>query len=202
MMNMNEDKLKTKKKKGPDFDKERAKLDKFDARGIQTLFRTLSRNHYSLLQMVDNKASIILTINSIISSLLMGAMFVATESDRAVLEVSSKIMILFSMVSMIFALISMLPHKYFGSMYKGSDYNGSLYAANFSKHSLEEFQSEFDRIMINGKSVYDEMIKDLYFLGRTINGKQKMLLLSFLFFLLGLIAATSYNVSNGLRLFN
>ena len=104
------------------------------------------------------------------------------------------------MLSMMFALISMLPHKYFGRMYRRSDYRGSLYAANFAKHSLEEFQEEFDRIMTSGKSIYDEMIKDLYFLGVTINGKQTILIISFLFFLIGLIASISYNVSNGLRL--
>ena len=33
------------------------KLNKYDARGVQTLFRTLSRNHYNLLKMVDKEAS-------------------------------------------------------------------------------------------------------------------------------------------------
>jgi len=47
------------------------KLDKFDARGSQTLFRTLSRNHYNLIKMIDNKASILLTINSIIISIII-----------------------------------------------------------------------------------------------------------------------------------
>ena len=38
---------------------------KFDAKTVDTLFRTISRNHYNLLRMIDNKASIILTVNSI-----------------------------------------------------------------------------------------------------------------------------------------
>ena len=48
------------------------KLHKYDTRGIQTLFRTVSKNHYNLLKMVDNKARIVLTVNSIITSLLFG----------------------------------------------------------------------------------------------------------------------------------
>ena len=40
------------------------KLERYDARGVQTLFKTLSRNHYNLLKMVDNKARIVLTVNS------------------------------------------------------------------------------------------------------------------------------------------
>lgn len=48
------------------------KLQKYDARGIQTLFRAVSKNHYTLLKMVDNKAKIILTVNSIITSIFLG----------------------------------------------------------------------------------------------------------------------------------
>ena len=98
------------------------KLDKYDARGVQTLFRTLLRNHYNLLKMVDSKSSIILTINSIIISLLMGALYVAPETDIEVLEVSTKILINFSMLSMLFALISMLPHRYIGKRFVRSGY--------------------------------------------------------------------------------
>lgn len=194
-------KKKKKKKKDRNGKEGIGSLEKFDARGIQTLFRTLSRNHYNLLRMIDNKASIILTINSIITSLLMGAMFIAPESDRSILEISSKMMIVFSIFSMIFALISMLPHKYLGKIYRGSGYRGSLYAANFAQQSLEEFQLEFGRIMTNGQSIYDEMVKDLYFLGRTIHGKQIMLMISFAFFITGLIISIVYNISSGLRLF-
>ena len=205
-MESNEEKIqipeKKKKQGNKNRDKSKDSLNKFDPRGVQTLFRTLSRNHYNLLRQVDNKASIILTINSIISSLLMGALFIAPESERVILEVSSKIMILFSMLSMMFALISMLPHKYIGKKYKGSGYQGSLYAGNFSGRSLDDFKLEFERIMENGKSIYDEMITDLYFLGQTVDGKQKMLILSFVFFLLGMVLSIGYNTYHGLRFFN
>ena len=174
------------------------KLNKFDARGVQTLFRTLLRNHYNLLKMVDSKSSIILTINSIIISLLMGALYVAPDTQIEVLEVSTKILINFSMLSMLFALISMLPHRYIGKRFDRSGYKGSLYAANFSTQSLEEFQTEIVRIMQNGKSLYDEMTKDLYFLGKVISYKQRMLWLSVLVFLAGiltvLVTTSLYNL--------
>ncbi len=174
------------------------KLSKYDARGVQTLFRTLLRNHYNLLKMVDSKSSIILTINSIIISLLMGALYVAPETDIEVLEVSTKILINFSMLSMLFALISMLPHRYIGKRFDRSGYKGSLYAANFSTQTLEEFQTEIVRVMQNGKSLYDEMTKDLYFLGKVISYKQRMLWLSVLVFLAGiltvLVTTSLYNL--------
>lgn len=187
------DKKKKKKKViNPVLDKEREKIKTFDIRGVQTLFRTLSRNHYNLLKMVDNKASIILTINSIIISLLMGAMYVAPESKKVVIQVAGRILLGFCVASMVFALLSMLPHKYMGFMLKDSKYKGSLYAANFAGRSLAEFKTEMERIMSIGENVYDEMINDLYFLGKIILGKQKMVLFAVAIFLVGLIGTTIY----------
>lgn len=192
------EKIKKKKKKKAkkaidlNIDKERQKIKTFDIRGVQTLFRTLSRNHYNLLKMVDNKASIILTINSIIISLLMGALYIAPEPERLVIQVAARVLIIFCVFSMVFALFSMLPHKYMSFMLKDSKYKGSLYAANFAGKSLAEFKLEMDRIMSVGENVYDEMINDLYFLGKVILGKQKMVLFSVAIFLTGLIGTAVY----------
>ena len=146
------------------------KLERYDARGVQTLFKTLSRNHYNLLKMVDNKARIVLTV-------------------------------ICSLLSMIFALFSMVPHRYFGSSYKKSGYKGTLYAENFAKLSLTEFKNEFKRIMKKGQNIYDEMIIDLYFLGKIITHKQRLLFVSVIIFLIGLITAIIYTLLNGVVAF-
>ena len=64
------------------------KFEKMDARGIQTLFRTLSRNHYNLLKMVDNKAGIIITINSVIVSLLISVLYIGSTTNKGNIEVN------------------------------------------------------------------------------------------------------------------
>ncbi len=173
------------------------KLENYDARGVQTLFRTLSRNHYNLLKMVDNKAKIVLTVNSIITSLLLGLLFIAPKSQEVSIEIGTRILIICSMLSMIFALFSMLPHRYFGNSFKKSGYKGTLYAENFSKLSLSEFKAEFKRIMTKGQNIYDEMITDLYFLGKIIAKKQKLLVISVIIFLIGLISAIVYTLFTG-----
>ena len=181
--------------------KNKETLKKYDARGVQTLFRTMSRNHYSLLQMVDNESRIILTINSIVVSILMWVLFVVPESDKLILETGTKILINFSVLSMVLALFGMLPHKYIGQLFKRSEYKGSLYAGNYTNLSLEEFQLEFARIMDNGQSLYDEMIKDLYFLGVAIARKQRLLVYSVAVFLVGLVVSVVYSTMQGFMLF-
>jgi hypothetical protein len=172
------------------------KLHKYDTRGIQTLFRTVSKNHYNLLKMVDNKARIVLTVNSIITSLLFGIQILNWEAQITEHSISLKILVICSMLSMVFAIASMLPHRYIGKSFRKSGYKGTLYAENFSNQTLTEFKEEFDRIMSTGKTVYDELITDLYFLGKTITIKQRILLFSVIIFMLGLISTIAITLLN------
>jgi len=100
------------------------------------------------------------------------------------------------MLSMVFAITSMLHHRYIGKTFRKSGYKGTLYAENFSNQTLSEFKREFDRIMSTGKTVYDELITDVYFLGKTITIKQRILLLSVIIFMLGLISTTAITLLN------
>ncbi|MCB0462377.1 MAG: hypothetical protein KDC81_06710, partial [Flavobacteriaceae bacterium] len=72
----------------------------------------------------------------------------------------------------------------------------TLYAENFSNQTPIEFKNEFDRIMSTGKTVYDELILDLYFLGKTIALKQRILLLSVIVFMIGLILTIANTLLN------
>lgn len=87
------------------------KLKKYDSRGVQTLFRTLSPNQYNLLKIIDNKARIMLTVNSIISSLLLGALVMVFAKKEFTITIGTRILVICSLLSMIFAIFSMLPHR-------------------------------------------------------------------------------------------
>lgn len=170
------------------------KLQKFDNRGIQTLFRTLSRNHYNLLRMVDNKAGIIIAVNSIIISLSMGAIYIGSNSPENNVGNSQIIFIIYSCIaSMTVALISMLPYRYRGKQFKNSTYIGSLYAQNFSMMTLKEFKANIFNTIETGANLYEEMINDIYFLGKYIAWKQKLVIVSFVIFLLGLLGSAITN---------
>ena len=177
-----------------DKPKTKKKLLKYDSRGVQTLFRTVSRNHYNLLKMVDNKSRIVLTVNSIITSLLFGVQFINFQTQEIKINIAIKILVISSMLSMIFALIGMLPNHYFGNIFKKSGYKGTLYAESFSTHTLDEFKKEFERIMDSGQNIYNEMINDLYFLGKSIALKQRLLTISVIIFLTGLILTILYTL--------
>ncbi len=190
----------SKEKKEKTKDKEKEKLNKFDARGVQTLFRTVSRNHYNLIRMVDAKASIILTINSIIITLLMGVMYMAPPEQMHALQLGSKILLNCGMASMVFALLAMLPHRYYNLGKNKLGYKGSLYAASYSKLSLEDYHKEMKRVMKSGHSVYDEMIDDFYYLGKSVSKKQLLIVISVIFFLTGLVVTIIHSLSHGIMI--
>src|SRR5690606_13314398 len=50
-------------------------------RGVETMFRTTSANHIMLSQMADNKANILITINSIILSVVVSVLVRKLEED-------------------------------------------------------------------------------------------------------------------------
>ncbi|MBD0332428.1 MAG: HD domain-containing protein, partial [Chitinophagaceae bacterium] len=54
--------------------KKAAKTDKEAERGIQTMFRITSNNHFNLSSMADSKANIMISINSIILSILFSVL--------------------------------------------------------------------------------------------------------------------------------
>lgn len=169
-------------------------LSKFDTRGVQTLFRTQLRNHYNLIRMLDNKAGIILTMNSIVISLMMGVIFMAPTESREVLQFGSKVLLNFGMTSMVFALLSLLPHRY------SRNNKGSLYAGTFAKLTLDEYKVEIGRIMKSGNSLYDEMMTDLYYLGKAIAIKQKLIFVSICSFLIGLVVSIVHTLSHGVMI--
>ncbi|MEM9990490.1 MAG: Pycsar system effector family protein, partial [Bacteroidota bacterium] len=63
---------------------------------------------------------------------------------------------------------------------------GTLHAANYAGMQLDDFRLEFQRIMKTGKNTYDEIITDLYFLGKAIRIKQRLVVTSTTLFLVGL----------------
>ena len=188
--------------KAPSENQRIEKLKKYDSRGVQTLFRTLSRNHYNLLKMVDNKARIMLTVNSIISSLLLGALVIVPANGEFTITIGTRILVICSLLSMIFAILSMLPHRYIGKEFRASNYKGTLYADNFANQSLVEFKEELNRIMESGQNTYDEMVVDLYFLGKAIAKKQRLLLISSGILLIGIIATIAYSLITGTVILN
>ncbi len=171
--------------------KDIGKVKDRDERGIQTLFRTTSKNHYTLNEMVDRKASIMITVNSIILSLVMGGII---DSGEGMVPELFPVMILSiaCILSIFFAIIAIRPLKTQGDFTEEEIRNKQgnlLYFGNFHNMHLRDFEWGFLQ-MINDKNyLYGSMIRDFYYQGTGLQRKYKFIRMSLSIFIIGLVLA-------------
>lgn len=165
-----------------------------DDRGIQTLFRTTSHNHYTLNEMVDRKANIMITVNSIILSMMIGGFlqFDFMTSSPA-LSASTMVLSVASLLSIIFAIISILPNRTQGNYTRKENLSKDgnlLYFGNFYKMPLEDFEEAMMEKTKDSDYLYRSMIRDLYYLGQKLHKKYRFIRISLWLFLSGVVLAS------------
>tara|TARA_R110001592_G_scaffold235313_8_gene493286 strand:- start:1621 stop:2856 length:1236 start_codon:yes stop_codon:yes gene_type:complete len=171
--------------------KDIGKIKGRDDRGIQTLFRNTSRNHYTLNKMVDGKARIMITINSIILSLILGGI-IGKTSNEVVLNIPSIIFAVTNLISIAFAIISITPNKTQGNFTEEdirSKKGNLVYFGNFHNMHYRDFEWAFLQLLQDKDYLYTSMIKDFYYQGQILQVKNKLIRISLYSFLIGLVAA-------------
>ena len=124
----------------------------------------------------------------------------APPEQMHALQLGSKILLNCGMASMVFALLAMLPHRYYSLGKDKSGYKGTLYASSYSKLSLEDYRKEMKRVMDSGNNLYDEMIDDFYYLGKSVSKKQLLIVISVILFLTGLVITILHSLSHGIMI--
>lgn len=160
-----------------------------DSRGIQTLFRTTSQNHYTLNEMVDKKANIMITVNSIILTVIIGGAFRASMPEIASFNLSVAILSVSSFLSVTFAVMAIAPNKTQGRFTKEEIKNKQgnlLYFGNFHKMSEKEYEWGMLQKLNDSDYLYSTMIKDIYYLGKTLDRKYNLIRTSLVTFIAGL----------------
>jgi hypothetical protein len=163
-----------------------------DSRGIQTLFRTTSQNHYTLNEMVDKKANIMITVNSIILTVIIGGLFRLQVADAATFSISITILAISSFLSVLFAVLAISPNKTQGRFTKDEINNKQgnlLYFGNFHNMTVKEYEWGMLQKLNDSDYLYSSMIKDIYYLGLTLNRKYKLIRTSLITFIVGLAAS-------------
>jgi putative nucleotidyltransferase with HDIG domain len=189
-------KLKKLRKKAEKKNKEKKKSKAQPKRGIETMFRSIYGSHIHLSSIADNKANMMIHINTIIISIMLtvvgakfsflGASFKANQ--RLIIPVIS--LLLTGLVSIIFAILSAKPKvtEKISSVEELKKKKVSiLFFGNFSNLSMQDFEDQMRELMKSQDLLYGNMIRDLYFLGLVLNKKYKLLGYSYLSFMIGLI---------------
>lgn len=162
-----------------------------DDRGIQTMFRTTSRNHYTLSEMVDRKANIMISVNAIIMSIIIGN-FIANDLSITIHNIPILIVLLTGPSSIFFAVNAIRPEQTHGSFTVEeirSKRGNLLYFGNFHNMSLKDYEWGMYEMLNDQDFLYSSMVKDLYFLGLTLDKKYKLIRKSLMVFTYGILVA-------------
>ena len=166
-----------------------------EGRGIETLYRSVYDNHINLTSIADNKANIMISINTIIISLvitLFGTGFTFSTTD----EVGSirfvfpmAFLLLTSLLAVVFAILSARPNVTSKEKYELTKKDSSiLFFGNFAQLQVKEFVDQIKLLKDQKSELYDNMSVDIYHLGSVLVRKYRLLTWSYNIFMFGMIA--------------
>ena len=160
-------------------------------RGIQTLFRVTLKNHLTLSDIADTKANILLSVNAIIISLVLSNLITKLDNpSNTYLIYPTVIFTLFSVISMVMAVLATRPNVTSGEFTKEDVKNKKvnlLFFGNFHKMKLEEYQWAIQELVKDKEYIYSSLTKDLYFLGLVLHRKYQLLRWTYTVFMIGII---------------
>ncbi len=158
-------------------------------RGIETMFRTTSGNHIMLSQMADNKANILITINSIILSVVVSVLVRKLEEDPRL--VGPTIMLVsVCLATIVFAILATRPNVSAGRFTRDDIKNKKtnlLFFGNFHGMNVEDYEWSMKQMMKDADYLYGSLIKDIYYLGKVLGKKYRFLRIAYNIFMFGFV---------------
>jgi len=171
---------------------EKLEKEKLPGRGVESMFRLTARNQINLSSIADNKANILISINSIVLTVLV-SIGIGKISDYPVITFPAIVFITTCLITIIFAILSTRPKISSGKFSKEDIHNKKinlLFFGNFYNMKMEEYEWAVKEMMDDQDYLYTSMIKDQYSLGKVISQKYKLLRIAYTVFMIGLILSS------------
>ncbi len=159
-------------------------------RSIATVFRIMAQSHTGLSQMADSKANILISVNSIILSIMIGSLFDKLKTDTY-LQIPVGVITIVCVASIIFGILATRPNVSHGTFTKEDIANKKtnlLFFGNFHNMSLDDYNWGMIEMLSDKDYMSASMIKDNYFLGVVLAKKYRYLRIAYNIFMYGLIA--------------
>jgi predicted metal-dependent HD superfamily phosphohydrolase len=167
---------------------EKAKIQKPD-RGIETMFRTTSTNHIMLSEMADNKANILITINSIILSVVVSVLVRKLEENPKLIG-PTILLVIVCLATTVFAILATRPNVTTGKFTRDDIKNkrtNLLFFGNFHGMQVDDYEWSMKEMMKDSDYLYGSMIKDVYYLGKVLGRKYRRLRVAYNIFMFGFV---------------
>lgn len=181
-----DEKKKEKKKEIPE------KEPKAD-RSVDTLFRVTLNNHTRLSDIADSKANILLSVNAIVISVCLSVLVPKLDAPKnSHLIIPTFTLLLFSVATIIFAILSTKPNvtkaKFTLQDVRDRKVN-LLFFGNYYQMAMKDYIASMEDLIKDRNYIYDSLMRDLYFLGKVLDRKYRLLSITYKIFMLGIIVS-------------
>lgn len=156
--------------------------------GIQTMFRVTYQNHIELSQLADNKANTLISINGLMTSVLVAALALPGLGDALWLLTPAIVLLAGSVPSLAFAVLALRPrvNRTPSSVEQVRANAGNLlFFGQFSSMRLEDFNESMHALIDNPRLLQDHLIRQLWLMGQSLKQKYRFLQVAYALFLVG-----------------
>ncbi len=157
-------------------------------KSAQTQFKTALRNHIDLSNIADNKANIMISVNALILTLAL-PFLIDKAMDNHYFWVPVALLASVCLTSMIFATLATRPIKLKGITTQNEIENNAsnlFFFGNYYKMKFEDYKIGVTHVLNNTKALDDSIMRDLFFLGKSLGGKFNYLRLCYNIFMYGI----------------
>jgi predicted metal-dependent HD superfamily phosphohydrolase len=158
-------------------------------RSIETMFRVVSSTSQRLSEQADTKAHILISVNSIIISMILGVV-VRNMEHYFYLTVPVIIILLVNLLTIIFSILSTMPRVSEG-LFKLDDIDQQkvnlLFFGNFYRMNFDDYSSGMFRLIGDRRFLYSSLIRNIYEQGIVLGKKYRMLKVAYNVFMFGIV---------------
>jgi predicted metal-dependent HD superfamily phosphohydrolase len=160
-----------------------------ESKSAQMMFKTTLRNQIDLTNIADNKANIMLSINSLLITFGMPLLVANLEKFSALLYPGA-VLLLTCILTIVFATLATRPVKMGGhtdleNIKKGN--TNLFFFGNFFKMKQDDYHKGLLEVVQNSEILDNTIVNDLYFLGRALGQKYRRLRITYSIFMIGMV---------------
>ena len=173
----------------PDESNTLSKRAEMADKSIDTAFAVASQNNQHLSSLADNKAHILITVNSIILSALI-SLLMRRLQENDYLTFPTFLLLSINLLTMVLAIIATRPTVSRGTFSKADleqKKTNLLFFGNYFKMMPEQFTSGMWVMMDDKVYIYNSLMLDIYQQGTIIGRKYHFLRLAYNIFMCGLV---------------
>lgn len=160
-----------------------------NSKSAQTQFKTALRNHIDLSSIADNKANIMLSVNALIITFALPLLGKEIAANKLLLF-PTILLLTVCVVSMIFATLATrpIPMKGYSSMESILAKKSNLFFfGNYYNMTFDEYEKGMNATVADDDILDTTIMRDLFFLGKTLGNKYAYLRKCYTIFMYGII---------------